>query len=483
MSNQEPDGLNDDGSWPDWLLTPNASRTDQDGYSQISRYVTPQLVDELGFGPGHRRDALRAGLSGPARDRRTAEVLWELLVAERIAYADPPWSPGVGQVIRDPEWLLTPRPRAAGTCVDLCLLLAGLCLNERLDTFLVMLRGENAAHVLVAIRLGTSAPDGPLKAKHRIAQPILPSGTEPTGTDGVFRIGDIELLIADEDMLFLDPTAAAADEAHQALSDSEKLALARLTCGKYEHAHLVDIAVRQWACGDIPLPRPRHRRSPAASQQSAPARIQAAAEEVPHATAPRTPADQAAIATDETLLALLRMRAARSITDPVARIEELQAVLELFETAWLRRRAIAGDDDPSVDRAYFYRAGIRVTLAREFTATAPNTASAYLREAMEVYRTASRFRKHYYDGPNPITAAALHGIGMTGYYMVLYDLAPNSEIALEEAIRAANEALAMRRQTSSTGNIDESAGILLGLSGLDLTDEQTLGLELEQPEP
>ena len=41
----------------------------------------------------------------------------------------------------------------------------------------------------------------------------------------------------------------------------------------------------------------------------------------------------------------------------------------------------------------------------------------------------------------------------------------------------------MRRQTSSTGNIDESAGILLGLSGLDLTDEQTLGLELEQPEP
>jgi hypothetical protein len=67
--------------------------------------------------------------------------------------------------------------------------------------------------------------------------------------------------------------------------------------------------------------------------------------------------------------------------------------------------------------------------------------------------------------------------------MVLYDLAPNSDMVLEEAISAANEALAMRRQTSSTGSIDESAGMLLGLSGLDLTDEQTLGLELEQPEP
>lgn len=860
-----------DGQWPPWMA-PKDPGKDPSGYGGIASFVTPQVLEMLFVRRGQR--ALLKGKNGRAGadlDRLVVEELWKGLVDRELLYAEPPWHPAVGQRIRDAEWLLRGTDRGAGTCVDLSLLFAGACLNEGLDTYLLMLRGHESAHVAVAVRLGFPAADTKTAAGERITDPWLPAPVTETAVPGVLAIRDRDGLAkaaADEGLLLVDTTVATRQGQGSSLTEAEAQAWEELLKPEYGLAHFVDVAVRQYGCGDEQLDLPLRRgalRTRIAPHKQAPILFRAHAEaraviqggggkiairgqqgvgkstlgrdialhadqgygwflnasskvafqtalaeaeltergeeprelEAPErealsrealdrlrrsedswvivldnanagaglfddapvvidrlpapragqliiatstadaglwpgsewtvaelATVPATeladhsdplaarlsagrlllmaaftdlltadagargalpnghlpggggtadddtarsaaalywtaarislgklpdgnaaiacaerlawlppdriepgaagaipgvlstlagrglltqsaaagdyamhrlfgeairaavtedggaepavralladasarrsllrhgdadvaaqlaaalggtsdglalwalgalqevyqakasagtftraaslldpadlrqaraladclhasgrvvnqksrddttPGEVAAaiagmyraielrpaediveIAKHQALLALLRQRAARYMTDKSAKIRELHAVLDLLEESWLGRQAILTDAHPLVDRAYYNRAGVRVTLARED----PVNAAGYLREARKVYEKTAAFRKRYYNGPNPITAASVNGIGIVGYYEVVHDLVTDPDVVLNEAINAANEALAMRRQTSIAGDIVKSAGLLLKLSAL-----------------
>jgi hypothetical protein len=863
------------GRWPLWF-PPQDPDTDPGGYGRIARFVTPGIIaGELSFRPANRQSLKRqTGLSGAALDQVTVQGIWDGLVGQQIAYDRSPWHTGEGQPIRDPESLLRRASRSAGTCIDLSLLFAAACLNEELDTYLLMLRGRDKAHAAVAIRLACpSARDADERDDRLSGRAVRPTGIAGHGKSkppGVLAVADRSLLAeaaVDEGLLLIDVTAATSTASDTSLEEAQRRAWAALSGSDYlQFAHLVDVALRQYGCGDASLPLPTRRGAlrgrvappetapvryvahetarakfadasgkfvitgvqgtgkstlareiavlagqgrgwflPAAGRVSfetalaaselgergEPARIledadrgglardaldrlgrladdwvivldnandgaapfdqaravidrlpdpqpgqliiatstagpnqwpgwtavelptvsaaelaehgdalaarlsagrpllmtafsslfaadeqardglgpgpeagpetaddaaagQAAARywaalrasleragRVPRGTAAigcgerlawlppdriepsavgaspaviqllaarglltrsatardyalhrlfgeairsaagnraepivralladgaarrsllqhgdadvshqlsgalsdssdgqalaalgalqevyeaktsagtyaraagkldpadpeqarafadalhaagrvvnqkrkdeTTPAEVAAaiddmnraialrpqeetveIAKHLALAALLRQRAARYLTDPEQKRAELHEAMQAFEDSWKLRREVLGDADPLVDRAYYNRAGIRVTLAQND----PANAARYLREAEEVYRTTAAFRRRYYNGPNPITAAAVNGIGIVGYYQVLYDLVNTADTLLEEAINAANEALVMRRQTSIAGDIVKSSELLLKLSVL-----------------
>ncbi|WP_157475721.1 hypothetical protein [Parafrankia sp. EUN1f] len=872
--------LEPDGQWPLWMAPGNPD-TDRSGYGGIASYVTPRVLEERFVPPGLRTQlASRTGLRGAALDRLTVEQLWQALVDRRIGYAQPPWHPAQGQRIRDCEWLLRRAEQGSGTCVDLSLLFAGACLNERLDTYLLMLGGRERSHVAVAVRLGASAAGNDQEAELRVREPMLPPGVTDTAVAGVLAIRDRPELLAavedgdrdgDGDVLLIDVTMATRDKAEPSLAAAERRARAELVGSAYQLAHLVDVAVRQHGCGDEPLVAPTrrgalhgriapHRRAPfpfaahvearaairvgtgkvviqgprgvgksvlgrsialladngygwflnasskttfqttlaeaeliergeepreleapdrealardaldrlrrsadswvivldnadagaepfddariaidrlpspragqlivatstaaadkwpgwtlvtlptvtadelaeagpplaarlsvgrpllmtaftslldvdpaagddllgggaagdvtgdAAGEEnlndeeaarraaalywcaargslarlpggdalidcaertawlppdriepagaggadealpmlaargllsasasagvfalhrlfgdairaavtadgraqpsvrslladgeargsllrhgdaevtshlatalagaddglalwalgtlqevwqddasaatfgraaavldpadptqagaladclhagaravsrrkpedSSPSEVAAAIADMKEAIGLRAEKDVVEIARHQAQLALLRQRAAGYLTDRAAKLVELREVMGLLEESWRSRRAVLTESELLVDRAYFNRAGIRVTLAQEDRANA----AEYLRVAREVYETTAAFRMRYFRGPNPITAAAMNGIGIVGYYEVLFDLTTEPDAVLDEAFAAVNEALAMRRQTSIAGDIAKSAGLLVKL--------------------
>lgn len=863
-----------DGQWPLWRAPKHVGK-DPSGYGGIASFVTPQVLETLFFRAGQKAlIKARTGRSGADLDQLVVEHLWDGLVQRELVYAEPPWHPAEGQRIRDAEWLLRGTDRGSGTCVDLSLLFAGACLNEGLDSYLLMLRGDDSAHVAVAVRLGFPAAKSEAAARERKADPWLPDPVAETSVPGVLAISDrtgLAEIAAAERLLLIDVTVATSDGQHNSLAEAETAAWAELAKPKYHLAHLVDIAVRQYGCDDeqleLPLRRgalrtriaphklasipyrahaeareglrsgggrvvvrgpqgvgkstlardialhadhgygwflnassnvafqtalaeaelsergetPRELEAPdrealardaldrlrrsgdswvivldnanagaepfdeapavidrlpapkpgqliiatstagqkqwpawtvvelptvaadelaehgdglaarlsagrpllmtaftslftadpwardnlpnsslpegtrldddAAARRAAdeywaaaheslrrhahpegtdpdgaaaiacaerlawlpPDRIEPAASGAPAAVtevltergllsqsaapgayamhrlfgeairkaagdrteavvrtllaAPSTrrtllqhgdadvtgqlaaalgstsdglalwalgaiqevyqakasagtfaraaerldvtdpeqaraladclhaagrvvnqkkkedsgreevaeaiagmyraigmrPAeDVVEIAKHLALLALLRQRAVRYMTDPAAKLAELRAVMQAYEDSWQLRLKELGEADPLVDRAYYNRAGVRITLAKED----PANAVEYLKEAEQVYRATAAFRKRYYNGPNPITAAAVNGIGIAGFYGVLYGVVTEPDAVLEEAINSANEALVMRRQTSIPGDIVKSAGLLVKLGTL-----------------
>jgi hypothetical protein len=250
--------LQPDGQWPLWSAPGEIGETDAGGYGGVACYVTPRLAEAY-LPRGHRDLLSRKAAPGPALDRQLVEALWHDLVRQNLVYAEPPWNPSDGQIIRDPDWLLRRDDRGAGTCVDLSLLFAAQCLNEKLDTLLLMLRGPRAGHVAVAIRLGSSAADNRDEARRRGARPTLPVGVDPTGTGGVTWIYDAGEFISDETILLIDATAASRDGADRTLGAATALALDALANDEYTAAHLVDVAVRQHGYDDKPLRAPERR--------------------------------------------------------------------------------------------------------------------------------------------------------------------------------------------------------------------------------
>jgi hypothetical protein len=175
----------------------------------------------------------------------------------------------------------------------------------------------------------------------------------------------------------------------------------------------------------------------------------------------RPPGDDIGVAKHQALLALLRQRAARKLRNP-EKTAELREVMDILEESWQRRLASLGPEDPLVDRAYFNRAGVRVSLAKADQANA----ARYLAEAERVYRTTLSFRRRYYHGANPITAASVAGIGIWGYEAVRLGSAGEPAEVLAEAIAATVEALDMRRKTSNDGDVAKSANMLAKLGTL-----------------
>jgi hypothetical protein len=262
--------LQPDGQWPLWHApsTEDDGHVAADGYGHIAAYVTPTPVDHY-LPPGHRQALRYRGLSSRAQDLETVKSLWGALVRSNLKYAEPPWNPTEGQRIRDPEWLLRTKDRGAGTCIDLSLLFAAQCLNEELDTYLVMLRaGVYSGHVMVALRLGMTAVQFRSEAEAK-GVGLVP-GTKGSGNPGVLTIGNREALIRQNDfdeglsggtgdVLLLDVVEATVEEADGSLGAAIRSANQYLRNPGYEHAHLVDVAVRQKAYDDEALAPPLSR--------------------------------------------------------------------------------------------------------------------------------------------------------------------------------------------------------------------------------
>lgn len=81
--------------------------------------------------------------------------LWDELVALRIPYLRPPWSPGNGQLIRHPNWVR----REGGTCIDLCVLFASALLPNGLRPLVVVdpCWSEDTGHAVLAVDLSMDA--------------------------------------------------------------------------------------------------------------------------------------------------------------------------------------------------------------------------------------------------------------------------------------------------------------------------------------
>ena len=244
--------LQPDGHWPLWRAA-----SEEDGYGHIAAYVTPTPVDRY-LPPGYREGLRYRNLESCDRDRQAVEALWSALAGSKLRYAEPPWNPAEGQRIRDPEWLLRSRDRGAGTCIDLSLLFAAQCLNEELDTYLVMLRGPGYGHVMVAVWLGETAALSKDEAERK-ASKLTPLGTESSDVPGVLTIADREKLISQQTFLLLDAVGATAEEPDRSLAAAQARAHEFLRNPIYQHAHLVDVAVRQQAHDDKALSPPRIR--------------------------------------------------------------------------------------------------------------------------------------------------------------------------------------------------------------------------------
>lgn len=232
-----------DRQWPVWLAPAEPDRADIEGYGGIARYVVPRVLEENFadvFPPGQRGQHGSGEARTAQADREIVERLWERLAVQSVSYSPPPWHPGRGQRIRPPAWLL--RPHGSGTCIDFAVLFAAACLNEELDTSLVMLRGPDTGHVGVAVRLGVAPGQA-------IAPPF---GAVRTATAGVSRIVDAAELCSDESLLLIDVTAAAGGHHDKSLAAAVGKLHTLLNGGDFPYLHLVDIGVRQRA-GDEPL--------------------------------------------------------------------------------------------------------------------------------------------------------------------------------------------------------------------------------------
>jgi hypothetical protein len=196
-------------------------------------------------------------------------------------------------------------------------------------------------------------------------------------------------------------------------------------------------------------------------RRATPEQISAAIAGMRRAIKLRPSDDDIGIAKHQALLALLRQRAARRLKSS-EKTRELLEVMDILEESWQRRRAHLGDDDPLVDRAYFNRAGVRISLAKADRANA----AEYLAEAERVYRATLGFRRRYYNGGNPITASSVAGVGIWGFHAVWLAATDQPAEVLAEAITATVESLEMRLKTSNKGDVAKSANLLLKLATL-----------------
>jgi hypothetical protein len=110
---------------------------------RLASFVTPEAVNWLRLSVD-RLDLVRQ----PGGRRRLVEAIYETLVVKGIRYVDEEYDPHRAvQPIRTPEEILS--GAFEGTCLDLTVLFAGLCLGYGLLPMLVVFEG----HSLVAVSL------------------------------------------------------------------------------------------------------------------------------------------------------------------------------------------------------------------------------------------------------------------------------------------------------------------------------------------
>jgi len=128
--------------------------------------------------------------------------VWDDYASFRIPYRSPTWVPENGQRIRDPQLVIN----EGGTCIDLALFFAGLCIASRLRPYLLTdpAYQDREGHVVVAVDLAADLPgeDGHPAGSLRAS----------LDTDGVGLVKRAELRAAEGNALaVIDCTHAAKD--------------------------------------------------------------------------------------------------------------------------------------------------------------------------------------------------------------------------------------------------------------------------------
>jgi hypothetical protein len=120
-------------AWPSW------PKTDEKG---LARYVCRDIAGQL------RLKVVRDDLLARGERRELLEAIYAELLKSDIRYARELFDPTLDvQLIRDPKVIL--KGAGDGTCLDLALFFAGLCLGNELLPLIVVLDG----HALVAVSL------------------------------------------------------------------------------------------------------------------------------------------------------------------------------------------------------------------------------------------------------------------------------------------------------------------------------------------
>jgi hypothetical protein len=229
--------------WPAW---PRNNR------KELARYVNPEAAAQAVPPEFFRRAAARKGAAS-FRDLVTSDragavaALYEQLrdLPNRIDYDVEPLviedPDRIHQVIRAPAEVLSPGC-GRGTCLDLALLFAGLCLHERLAPFLVLLEDSagREAHVLVAVDVGIDAGDWENSKAYRrnFAEGLLP-GRE--GGEFIRRLVEGGDLVAVECTGFARSRTLKGREAREDLSWDEAETLARQRLNELDHAVTLNV--------------------------------------------------------------------------------------------------------------------------------------------------------------------------------------------------------------------------------------------------
>jgi hypothetical protein len=225
--------------WPTWITPENTREAALTGYGGLARYVVPELLDEMSarqFASGQRALVAQADRNPIDVRQEVVGRLWADFVTQSISYAGPPWNSGTGQRIRHPAWLL--RRGASGTCLDLATFFAGACLNQDLETYLVMISDGDSGHAAVAVRLG-----GALGS--------LPEGCERCLGEGMLKVADADALCHDQNILLLDLKVGTAGTPDQSQQSAIEILTSELARPGVE-SHLVNVAQRHLE-GDIPF--------------------------------------------------------------------------------------------------------------------------------------------------------------------------------------------------------------------------------------
>ena len=241
--------------WPTWLppAEPDFYSDVRDGYGNIARFASPAcLRGHHGLAPV--AEGVRVDANDPHDwQRRVAERLYDHLRDCHIPYDRAPWEPGAGQSqrLRDPGWVLG--EGGSGTCIDLALLYAAMCLQDGLLPYLVLLRGPTSAHALVAVDLTRSRGEVD-------AEPFIAGVRWQTKHRGVGRLDVRQAVKVNDEILLVECTCATGEDpagfAEACVAGAERVID---EASLYDHVHFVNVPWRQDAEGDLPLEPPAGR--------------------------------------------------------------------------------------------------------------------------------------------------------------------------------------------------------------------------------
>jgi AAA domain len=143
------------------------------GYRSLAKFVNVRALDGLGLADTHATDELTRSADVPATILGITRRLYETLSEHGYAYGNPRRHLAGKQQIRDPASIAAD----SGTCLDLALLFAAMCVHAGLRPFVTVLENHPGRedHALVVVDLSR-----PASRIGRSAAPISPE-TEAEG--------------------------------------------------------------------------------------------------------------------------------------------------------------------------------------------------------------------------------------------------------------------------------------------------------------